>query len=238
MSNHKILLNYTFDMVVVRANEVSPRVEAIQTLVGVGTVRRFVREFETFSKKDDIFILDVKAFNDDMFAPFLKVLEESSGGSIWFFGIDLSMYPLTIKSRCAVETYLSASVEQVRKFLMGRGEQHDLSDMLHLTHYGMENAHEMVKRKEEIIDFFITLDSTRTLEAVQHDIMRFDRHHFNLLLEWMHSNDIFTERELKLCEFLRSKRFRTRLGLFSTLQGDALPETTFLSAFLCKMLEE
>jgi hypothetical protein len=180
----------------------------------------------------------VQAFDrDEMFAPFLKALEYTTGGVIWFIGLELSGYPATIRSRCRVETFISASVGRVRRFLKTSGEQHEMADMLHLVHYSLGSASEMLKRRDEFADFLITLDSSRMLELVHPAITNFDVHHYNLLLEWLHSSDIFTERELALCSFLRKERFTKRVEQMSILKESLMCEATFLSAFLCKALE-
>jgi len=234
MPKHRILIGFPYEAVVRKVDAHGGRAVYVAHLSGLD----IAETFSAYSNNEELCVVDASSFSDKDFGAFLKVLERDVGGEVWFWNRELSMYPRTIQSRCAIDNFIGDTIGEVRTYLRKVGESHLLSDVLHLIHYGIYSAHLMAKRKEEFIDWLIRLDTTSNLEGFLPAIETFDCYHYGLLMEWIHRNDMFKEDHLKLCPFLLSMGFMDRVISLLSVGEDYRYENVFLYAFLMKVMSK
>lgn len=192
--------------------------------------RQNIESFRRFSHPRTTMLVDCGKFKYRNFAVFLKVLEETIvSGQIWFYGVPLSFYPPTIRSRCQVVGFDHRKISMM-EFLKERGGEHLAEQFEGLYAYTLEAAWEMLEQKGNFMSFMINLGSIgyEDFYLIYSRLKNLDKEEkeqaadkkplrevWGLLFnEWLLKSSIFTDSEIKVCPWLRADRFERVLVKF------------------------
>jgi len=208
--------------------------------------RESIESFRRFSHPKTIMLVDCGNFKYKNFAVFLKVLEEEVvEGQIWFYGVPLSMYPPTIRSRCQIVGFDHRRIS-MQDFLKERGAEHLAKQFESLYAYTLGVGWEMLEQKGNFMAFMVGLASVshdnfyliysrlKVLDKEDKERAATEmslREIWGLLFnEWLLKSPIFTDSERQVCPWLRDSKFERILVKFQSMGAE--PVTGHLFEFL------
>jgi hypothetical protein len=194
-------------------------------------LREEVMSFYVTGYLGQVLLCDAFSFREQHFGLFLKLLESADfKGVIWFHNKPLSGYPFTIRSRCEHEVLYHFNIEMTRAYLKQHGKEGLLSHMGALMHYPIDEAVQLLSRKEGFTDLLLALDSKGNQFLYFNKIKNVDKYYLYLFYEWLSYGLIFTHEELDRCPFLRQEKFLDYLKdlTFSFIPDDERARRAFV----------
>lgn len=204
------------------------------SMKSLSELRGWVSEIAHFSRVRDVYVLDIRGFSDEWFSVLLKSLELAASGDFWLLADSLGSVPLTIRSRCAVvqegaldsEKEIEAAKElevEVTAIVEAMGKDATVvSALLPVIAtlsgddgYTVETATKMAVMRPTFVDFLYMLDvsslsSFATLQSFSDKLKGMPA--VFLMVEWLKDEgSIFSEKEQKVCVFLRKPEFKRLL---------------------------
>ena len=210
-----IAMGYHEDVLEARAKEEGLVPFIVRFSLPFEAMKAILGDFTTMSNTSDVILVDTVGATDKKFSPFMKLMENVNSffGRIWFYNSAVSIYPLTIVSRCSVMVNPDMPNEAER-FLEEAKESKDyLKDMLRLNHYRYDVALRMLKAKESFVSFLLGLQNMTYKDYHLLTVNEDKAEEFlYLLYEWLMESPIFTTKELQHCKQLRDFKFQKLLG--------------------------
>jgi len=190
----------------------------------IASIRKSVDVFGRTSSTKDVLMVDVSFFSFGNFVVFLKLLENVYvRGSVWFYGSRVfSAYPPTLRSRCAViRRVFDIKSEGVQEFLNEHlGAAQFEREFEYLSAYTLRFAWSMINAREKFLTFMYHLEhcSKDNFYTIFSPIDELDNPFcVHLFYEWLkdeRENVLFSSKELRICQFLRGKKFGKVMHLF------------------------
>lgn len=204
---HKILIGGSVEQIAQLANE-QEYIVLTPSYASQESLREAVMDFYASAYTGLMLLCDASSFKEEQFGLFLKLLEATDfKGVIWFHNKPLSGYPFTIRSRCEIDVLYSFNLSMTRAYLRQRNKEGLLTQMSVMKHYPMDDAIEILSRKEQFTDLLLSLDSKERLWVYFEKIRNVDKYFLYLFYEWLSYNLIFSGSELDRCPFLREAKF-------------------------------
>lgn len=206
-ATHKIIIGGSREQISGLAKEhslvvLTPLMESIETL------RNSVMDFYASAYPGSMLLCDASSFREEQFGLFLKLLEATNfRGVIWFHNRPLSGYPFTIRSRCELEVLYGFNLSMTKEYLKQRDKEGLLYQMSAMKHYSIDDAIEILSRKEKFTDLLLNLDAKDKLYMYLNQVAEVDRYFLYLFYEWLSYSLIFSSAELDRCPFLRASKF-------------------------------